>query len=112
MARQRPTRLVMGPCIVEIYRIVMRNDQYQFKVSRCRNEEPHINPLTIDPGFQGFSANSEGGNSGQDGRTAEKGNIIPIFSPKSMRIITITTSASWSMPCTPHQTSYIPCRIC
>ncbi|KAH3832021.1 hypothetical protein DPMN_105295 [Dreissena polymorpha] len=26
MARQRPTRLVMGPCIVEIYRIVIREE--------------------------------------------------------------------------------------
>ncbi|KAH3893613.1 hypothetical protein DPMN_017761 [Dreissena polymorpha] len=32
MARQRPTRLVMGPCIVEIDRIVIREVQ-------CRNEE-------------------------------------------------------------------------
>ncbi|KAH3834345.1 hypothetical protein DPMN_107668 [Dreissena polymorpha] len=39
MARQRPTRLVMGPCIVEIYRIVIREVQYQLKVNRCRNEE-------------------------------------------------------------------------
>ncbi|KAH3892437.1 hypothetical protein DPMN_016555 [Dreissena polymorpha] len=39
MARQRPTRLVMGPCIVEIDRIVIREVQYQFEVNRCRNEE-------------------------------------------------------------------------
>ncbi|KAH3872557.1 hypothetical protein DPMN_035776 [Dreissena polymorpha] len=44
MARQRPTRipsphLVMGPCIVEINRIVIREVQYQFEVYRCRNEE-------------------------------------------------------------------------
>ncbi|KAH3739379.1 hypothetical protein DPMN_046031 [Dreissena polymorpha] len=58
MARQRPTRapkdeidriviretilggwLVMGPYIVEIYHIVIRNVQYQFEVNRCRNEE-------------------------------------------------------------------------
>ncbi|KAH3828605.1 hypothetical protein DPMN_130587 [Dreissena polymorpha] len=43
MARQRPTRgapgLIMGPCIVEIDRIVIRYVQYQFEVSRCRNEE-------------------------------------------------------------------------
>ncbi|KAH3864368.1 hypothetical protein DPMN_027385 [Dreissena polymorpha] len=39
MARQRPTRLVMGPCIVEIDRIVIREDQYQLEVNRCRNEE-------------------------------------------------------------------------
>ncbi|KAH3800090.1 hypothetical protein DPMN_153715 [Dreissena polymorpha] len=39
MARQRPTRLVMGPCIVEIDRIVTREDQYQLEVNRWRNEE-------------------------------------------------------------------------
>ncbi|KAH3897634.1 hypothetical protein DPMN_021827 [Dreissena polymorpha] len=32
MARQRPTRLLMGPCIVE-------KVQYQLEVNRCRNEE-------------------------------------------------------------------------
>ena len=31
--------LVMGPCIVEIYRIVIREVQYQFEVNPCRNEE-------------------------------------------------------------------------
>ncbi|KAH3882334.1 hypothetical protein DPMN_006269 [Dreissena polymorpha] len=44
MALQRPTRiptphLIMGPCIVEIDRIVIRYVQYQFEVNRCRNEE-------------------------------------------------------------------------
>ncbi|KAH3769151.1 hypothetical protein DPMN_170399 [Dreissena polymorpha] len=39
MARQRPTRLVMGPCIIEIDRIVIREVQYQLEVNRCRNEE-------------------------------------------------------------------------
>ncbi|KAH3834212.1 hypothetical protein DPMN_107532 [Dreissena polymorpha] len=39
MARQRPTRLVMGPCIVEIDRIVIREVQYQLEVNRCRNED-------------------------------------------------------------------------
>ncbi|KAH3792731.1 hypothetical protein DPMN_146230 [Dreissena polymorpha] len=43
MARQRPTRgapgLIMGPCIVEIDRIVIRYVQCQFEVDRCRNEE-------------------------------------------------------------------------
>ncbi|KAH3860535.1 hypothetical protein DPMN_023436 [Dreissena polymorpha] len=52
MAQQRPTRistphvlprgspgLVMGPCIVEIDRIVIRIVQYQLEVNRCRNEE-------------------------------------------------------------------------
>ncbi|KAH3871073.1 hypothetical protein DPMN_034267 [Dreissena polymorpha] len=49
--------LVMGPCIVEIYRIVIRDVQYQLEVNRCRNEE-----------FQGSSAYSVGGESGQDGQ--------------------------------------------
>ncbi|KAH3838572.1 hypothetical protein DPMN_111980 [Dreissena polymorpha] len=31
--------LVMGPCIVEINCIVIREVQYQFEVNRCRNEE-------------------------------------------------------------------------
>ncbi|KAH3777973.1 hypothetical protein DPMN_179424 [Dreissena polymorpha] len=39
MAWQRPTRLVMGPCIVEIDRIVIRKVQYQLEVNWCRNEE-------------------------------------------------------------------------
>ncbi|KAH3796650.1 hypothetical protein DPMN_150219 [Dreissena polymorpha] len=39
MARQRPTRLVMRPCIVEIDRIVIREVQYQLEVNQCRNEE-------------------------------------------------------------------------
>ncbi|KAH3710619.1 hypothetical protein DPMN_070108 [Dreissena polymorpha] len=39
MARQRPTRLVMGPCIVQIDRIVIRENQYQLEVNRCRHEE-------------------------------------------------------------------------
>ncbi|KAH3862549.1 hypothetical protein DPMN_025516 [Dreissena polymorpha] len=33
MARQRPTRLVMEPCIVEIDRIVIREIQYQLEVN-------------------------------------------------------------------------------
>ncbi|KAH3754098.1 hypothetical protein DPMN_188758 [Dreissena polymorpha] len=44
MARQRPThiptsRLVMGPCIVEIDRIVIREVQYQLEVNQCKHEE-------------------------------------------------------------------------
>ncbi|KAH3865207.1 hypothetical protein DPMN_028246 [Dreissena polymorpha] len=42
MARQRPTGapgLVMGLCIVEIERIVIREVRYQLDVNRCRNEE-------------------------------------------------------------------------
>ncbi|KAH3837817.1 hypothetical protein DPMN_111218 [Dreissena polymorpha] len=31
--------LVMGPCIAEIDRIVIREVQYQFEVNRCRNKE-------------------------------------------------------------------------
>ncbi|KAH3890630.1 hypothetical protein DPMN_014715 [Dreissena polymorpha] len=33
MALQRPTRLVMGPCIVEIDHIVIREVQHQFEVN-------------------------------------------------------------------------------
>ncbi|KAH3783489.1 hypothetical protein DPMN_161427 [Dreissena polymorpha] len=67
MAWQRPTRLVMGPCIVEIDRIVIssvsmrikdnfgwagrpmidciviKEVQYQFEVNWCRNEEIIVN---------------------------------------------------------------------
>ncbi|KAH3739767.1 hypothetical protein DPMN_046454 [Dreissena polymorpha] len=44
MARQRPTciptpHLVMGPCIVEIERIVIREVRYQLDVNRCRIQE-------------------------------------------------------------------------
>ncbi|KAH3806565.1 hypothetical protein DPMN_134888 [Dreissena polymorpha] len=89
MARQRPTRLVMGPCIIEIDQvqyqlevnrcrkeeIIVKGNfgwvwpmwaghpridvQYQFEVNRCRNKEVN---------FQSFSANSVGGDSGQDGQ--------------------------------------------
>ncbi|KAH3821527.1 hypothetical protein DPMN_123291 [Dreissena polymorpha] len=52
--------LVMGPCIVEIDRIVIREVRYQFKDNRCRNEEII---------FQGSSAYSLGGDSGQDRQT-------------------------------------------
>ncbi|KAH3842427.1 hypothetical protein DPMN_115923 [Dreissena polymorpha] len=81
--------LVMGQCIAEIDRIVIREVQYQFEANfgwawpmwagrpridrivireiqyqfednLCRNEEII---------FQGFSANSVGGDSGQDGQT-------------------------------------------
>ncbi|KAH3773018.1 hypothetical protein DPMN_174366 [Dreissena polymorpha] len=47
--------LVMGPCIVEIDRIVI--------------ESPTATPITFDPGFQGSSAYSVGADSGQDGQT-------------------------------------------
>ncbi|KAH3705422.1 hypothetical protein DPMN_080493 [Dreissena polymorpha] len=42
--------LVMGPCIVEIDRIVIRDVQYQFEVNRCRNEEVYVKLVKIsDP---------------------------------------------------------------
>ncbi|KAH3716790.1 hypothetical protein DPMN_059519 [Dreissena polymorpha] len=101
MARQRPTqRPRMGPCIVVIDRIVISDAQYQFEVNRCRNEEVNFqcssaNSVGGDSGqdgrtdvqefhahgkFQGSSANSVGGDSGQDGRTDGGDNhIIPTF---------------------------------
>ncbi|KAH3782868.1 hypothetical protein DPMN_160789 [Dreissena polymorpha] len=64
----------MLTCMVEIDRVVIRyvkagrprvvngamHNQYQFEVNRCINEEVN---------FQGSSANSVEGDSGQDGRT-------------------------------------------
>ncbi|KAH3746710.1 hypothetical protein DPMN_181121 [Dreissena polymorpha] len=90
MARQRPNRLLIGPCIIEIDQV-----QYQLEVSRCRKEEIIVKcnfgwvwstryvggapQVEIDRSvirevqyqfeFQGSSANSVGGDSGQDGRT-------------------------------------------
>ncbi|KAH3747416.1 hypothetical protein DPMN_181842 [Dreissena polymorpha] len=52
--------LVMGPCIVEIDRIVIREVRYLFEDNRCRNEEIIL---------QGSSAYSVGGDSGQDRQT-------------------------------------------
>ncbi|KAH3839111.1 hypothetical protein DPMN_112534 [Dreissena polymorpha] len=100
MARQRPTHiptphvrprgvpgLVMGPCIVDIDLIVIRDVQYQFEVNGCRNEEVNMDKLKIPNSalwhiryahshhvskFQGSSAYSVGGNKGQDGHMAEK----------------------------------------
>ncbi|KAH3866708.1 hypothetical protein DPMN_029807 [Dreissena polymorpha] len=63
-------RLVMGPCILDIDCIVIRDVQYHFEVNRYRNEEVN---------FQGFSANSVGEDSGQDGHTAEITTISPRF---------------------------------
>ena len=34
--------LGMGPCMVEIDRIVIREVQYQFEVNQCRNEEVNV----------------------------------------------------------------------
>ncbi|KAH3786981.1 hypothetical protein DPMN_165100 [Dreissena polymorpha] len=86
--------LVIGPCIVEIERIVIREAQYQFEVNRCRNEE-----------FQGSSAYSVGGDSGQDGqtdrrtdgRTAKITTISPRFS-KSVGITRAPRSETNAQP--------------
>ncbi|KAH3829075.1 hypothetical protein DPMN_131063 [Dreissena polymorpha] len=95
MARQKPTRkptphLLMGPCIVEIDCIVIRDVQYQYEVNRCRNEEvnfqgssaKYIGGRTDGETFQGSSANSAGGDSDQDGRTAEITTYSHFFSEK------------------------------
>ncbi|KAH3754374.1 hypothetical protein DPMN_189042 [Dreissena polymorpha] len=60
--------LVMGPCIVEIDGIFIRDVQYQFEVNQCGNEEVNFQGSSANS-FQGSSANSVGGDSGQDGRT-------------------------------------------
>ncbi|KAH3793930.1 hypothetical protein DPMN_147456 [Dreissena polymorpha] len=109
--------LVMGPCIVEIGRILIREVQYQFEVHRFRNEEiivkgnfgwvwsmwdgrPRIDHIILrevqyqfevnrlrnkDVNFQGSSANSVGGDSGKDGRTAE----ITITSPRFSKSVVL-----------------------
>ncbi|KAH3801480.1 hypothetical protein DPMN_155131 [Dreissena polymorpha] len=71
-----------------IDRIVIREVQYQFKVNRCRNKEVN---------FQGSSAFSVGGDSGQDGRTDRRtdggdNHNIPTFFSKSVGITTLSTS--------------------
>ncbi|KAH3853517.1 hypothetical protein DPMN_096042 [Dreissena polymorpha] len=83
MAWQRPTRLVMGPCIVEIDRIVIRDVQYKFEVIPCRNEEVNC---------QGSSAYTEeiivSMTDGQtDGQTAEITTISPRFSKSPHKIL-------------------------
>ncbi|KAH3734587.1 hypothetical protein DPMN_041026 [Dreissena polymorpha] len=75
MARQRPTRLVMGPCIVEICRIVIRDVQYQLEVNRCRNEEVNFQCSSA------YSVSSAYSTDGQtDGQTAEITTISRRFS--------------------------------
>ncbi|KAH3871248.1 hypothetical protein DPMN_034442 [Dreissena polymorpha] len=105
--------LVMGPCIIEIDRIVIRDVQYQFEVNRCRNEEiivkgnfewawsmwagcPRTDRIVIrdvqyqfevngcrneEVNFQGSSAYSVGGDSGQDGQTdgGDNHNVPTLF---------------------------------
>ncbi|KAH3863914.1 hypothetical protein DPMN_026920 [Dreissena polymorpha] len=81
---------------VEIDRIVIRNVQYQFEVNQCRNEVVvkgnfgwrlvmgscivESDRIVIRD-FQGSSANSVGGDSGQDGRTdgGDNHNIPTLF---------------------------------
>ncbi|KAH3867372.1 hypothetical protein DPMN_030498 [Dreissena polymorpha] len=70
--------LVMGPCIVEMDRIVTRDVQYQLELNRCRNKNVNL---------QGSSAYSVGGDSGQDGQTAEISTISPCFSKSMGKII-------------------------
>ncbi|KAH3866665.1 hypothetical protein DPMN_029763 [Dreissena polymorpha] len=72
--------LVMGPCILDIDCIVIRDVQYHFEVNRYRNEEVNGSGQNFKQGtFQGFSANSVGEDSGQDGHTAEITTISPRF---------------------------------
>ncbi|KAH3833977.1 hypothetical protein DPMN_107295 [Dreissena polymorpha] len=79
--------LVMGPCIAEIDRIVIREVQYQFEVNRCRNEEIIVKgnfgwawPMWAGRPMVGNGPciveidrivirEFQGSNSGQDGRT-------------------------------------------
>ncbi|KAH3815891.1 hypothetical protein DPMN_144427 [Dreissena polymorpha] len=95
MARQRGVPgLIMGPCIVEIDRIVLREVQYQLEVNRLKGNcgwvwpmwagRPRIDRNVIrdvqyqfevnrcrndEVNFQGSSAYNLGGASGQDGQT-------------------------------------------
>ncbi|KAH3815325.1 hypothetical protein DPMN_143847 [Dreissena polymorpha] len=88
--RGRP-RVGIGPCIVEIDRIVIREVQYQLEVNRCRNEEIIVQGnfwgapgLVMGPCiFQGSSAYSVGGDSGQDGRKTGITTISPHFLRKA-----------------------------
>ncbi|KAH3800426.1 hypothetical protein DPMN_154059 [Dreissena polymorpha] len=73
--------LVMGPCIVEIDRIVIREVRHQFEDNRCRNEEIILaqtnRPTNQQTGQKqyvphysgGGHKNDVGGDSGQDGQT-------------------------------------------
>ncbi|KAH3791321.1 hypothetical protein DPMN_144804 [Dreissena polymorpha] len=65
---------------VEIDRIVIRDVEYQFEVNRCRNEE-----------FQGSSAYSVGGDSGQDGRTDRQTAEITTITPRFLKSVGIKT---------------------
>ncbi|KAH3896939.1 hypothetical protein DPMN_021123 [Dreissena polymorpha] len=123
MWARAPQSLVMEPCIVEIDRIVIRDVQYQFEINRCRNEEvivkgnfgwegrPRIDRIVIrdvqyqfevnrcrnkEVNFQGSSAYSVGGDSGQDRLTAKITTISPRFS-KSAGKITIHSSINLVM---------------
>ncbi|KAH3831146.1 hypothetical protein DPMN_104408 [Dreissena polymorpha] len=124
--------LVIGPCIIEIDQV-----QYQLEVNRCRKEEiivkgnfgwvwsmwagrpwigygaMHINRCRNEEvNFQGSSANSVGGDSGQDGRTtgqtAEITTISPRFS-KSVGIIILCAIAEYIIEL---DISHISCGGC
>ncbi|KAH3894481.1 hypothetical protein DPMN_018638 [Dreissena polymorpha] len=47
MAQQRPTWLVMGSCIVEIDRIVIREVQYQLEVNRLKGNFGWVWPMWV-----------------------------------------------------------------
>ncbi|KAH3822804.1 hypothetical protein DPMN_124595 [Dreissena polymorpha] len=88
MARQRGAPgLVMGPCIVEIDRIVIRDVQYKFEVIQCRNEEVN---------FQGSSGNRRTDRR-TDGRTDAHQYNIPTFSPKNVGIMISTFTRQMSL---------------
>ncbi|KAH3706951.1 hypothetical protein DPMN_046051 [Dreissena polymorpha] len=103
MARQRPTRLVMGPCIIEIDHIVIIEVQYQLEVNRLKGNfrwvwsmwagRPRIDRTVIrevqyqfevngcrnkEVNFQGSSANRRTDDR-TTGQTAEITTISPRF---------------------------------
>ncbi|KAH3788873.1 hypothetical protein DPMN_167036 [Dreissena polymorpha] len=86
--------LVMGPCIVEINRIVIREIQYQFEVNRCNfgwawpmwAGRPRIGRIVIREVQYQFESVKEEIVARTDGRTAEITTISPRFS-KSVVII-------------------------
>ncbi|KAH3853738.1 hypothetical protein DPMN_096270 [Dreissena polymorpha] len=66
--RCRNEKIIVKGNIGWIDRIVIRDVQYHFEVNRCRNEEGSDQNFK-QCRFQGSSANSVGGDSGQDGLT-------------------------------------------
>ncbi|KAH3811316.1 hypothetical protein DPMN_139726 [Dreissena polymorpha] len=87
--------LVMGPCIVEIDLIVIRDVKYQFEVNRFRNKDVNEiidrvvirdwawsmwagRPRVGNGTMHSSSANSVGGDSDKDGRT-DNHNIVTLL---------------------------------